>query len=225
MSKLRLDEKLRAIREVKESKSSERSIAKKYGISSSTLRVYISNYEAMGIEGLESKKPTKYPLELRRRAVEDYKNGGGSLQRICQKYKIKSNKQLQNWIMWYNNGCKKTTRHIEAKGEIYMTKGRNTTQEEKAEIVAFCIQNGKDYGLIVEKYKVSYQQIYAWVRKYEEGGVDRLHDGRGRTKPESEMTAEEKLIAENKILIAKIEALEIENAFIKKLRDLKGGGR
>ena len=70
-----------------------------------------------------------------------------------------------------------------------MTKGRKTTQEERAEIVAFCIEHNKDYGLTVETYNVSYQQIYAWVRKYEEGGVDKLKDNRGRTKPAEEITS------------------------------------
>jgi len=37
-----------------------------------------------------------------------------------------------------------------------MNKGRKTTQEERAQIVAFCIENGKDYGLTMEKYGVSY---------------------------------------------------------------------
>ncbi len=106
-----------------------------------------------------------------------------------------------------------------------MTKGRKTTQEERAEIVAFCIEHNKDYGLTIEIYNVSYQQIYAWVRKYEQGGVDRLKDNRGRIKPVEEMTEVERLKEEMKILEAKNRRLEIENAFIKKLQELKGGGR
>ena len=106
-----------------------------------------------------------------------------------------------------------------------MTKGRKTTQEERAKIVAFCIEHNYDYGLTVETYGVSYNQIYAWVRKYEEGGIDKLKDSRGRTKQVEEMTEIEKLKAEMKILEAKNRQLEIENAFIKKLRELKGGGR
>ena len=94
-----------------------------------------------------------------------------------------------------------------------------------SKIVAFCIEHNKDYGLTVETYSVSYQQVYAWVRKYEEGGVDKLKDNRGRTKPVEEMTEVEKLKAEMKILEAKNRQLEIENAFIKKLQELKGGGR
>ena len=79
--------------------------------------------------------------------------------------------------------------------------------------------------MTVETYKVSYQLIYAWVRKYGESGVDKLKDNRGRNKPIEEMTEIEKLKAEMKILQAKNRQLEIENAFIKKLQELKGGGR
>ena len=106
-----------------------------------------------------------------------------------------------------------------------MTKGRKTSQQERAEIVAFCIEHNKDYGLSVETYGVSYQQIYAWVRKYEESGLDGLKDNRGRTKPVDEMSEIEKLKAEMKILEAKNRQLEIENEFIKKLQELMGGGR
>ena len=104
-----------------------------------------------------------------------------------------------------------------------MTKGRKTTQEERAEIVAYCIEHGKDYGLTVETYKVSYQQIYSWVRKYEEKGVDGLTDRRGKVKPESELSESERLRQENKILQAKIKDQEMEIALLKKLRELRGG--
>ena len=104
-----------------------------------------------------------------------------------------------------------------------MTKGRKTTQKERAEIVAFCIEHGKDYGLTVETYRVSYQQIYSWVRKYEENGVDGLTDRRGKAKLENELTNEERLRQENRILQAKIKDQEMEIALLKKLRELRGG--
>jgi transposase len=106
------------------------------------------------------------------------------------------------------------------KQKVFKTtlRGLFLCQEERAKIVAFCIEHNYDYGLTVETYKVSYQQIYAWVRKYEEGGVDKLKDNRGRTKPVEEMTEVEKLKAEIKILEAKNRQLEIENAFIKNYR-------
>ena len=172
----------------------------------------------------KSPKNKKYSKELRKQAVEAYLRGEGSQREICRKYEILDAHTLRDWILWYN-GHREFKERSSAKGEIYMTKGRKTKQEERAEIVAFCIEHNKDYGLTVETYNVSYQQIYAWVRKYEEGGVDKLKDNRGRTKPVEEMTEVEKLKAEMKILEAKNRQLEIENAFIKKLQELKGGGR
>ena len=170
------------------------------------------------------RKNKKYSPELKIAAVKSYLAGEGSLIQTCKKFGILRHKQLQDWIMWYN-GHKDIKWCNSAKGEIYMTKGRKTTQEERAKIVAFCIEHNYDYGLTVETHKVSYQQIYAWVRKYEEGGVDKLKDNRGRTKPAEEMTELEKLKAEIKILEAKNRQLEIENEFIKKLQELIGGGR
>ncbi len=133
-----------------------------------------------------------------------------------------------NGINYPNLALSEQTEHsigIWGKRHLEYLKGRKTTQKERAEIVEFCIRNNKDYGLTVETYNVSYQQIYQWVKKYEEGGVDKLQDNRGRTKRESELTEVERLKLEIKILEAKNRQLEIENAFIKKLEELKDGGR
>ena len=59
--------------------------------------------------------------------------------------------------------------------------------------------------------------------KYEEKGVNGLTDRRGKAKPESELTEEERLRQENKILQAKIKDQEMEIALLKKLRELRGG--
>ena len=169
-----------------------------------------------------SHKNNKYSKEMKLQAVKDYLNGEGSYETLKEKYKLRSSTQLKNWVMWYN-GHKEFKELSSAKGEIYMTKVRKTTQEERAEIVAFCIEHGKDYGLTVETFKVSYQQIYTWVKKYEEKGVNGLTDRRGKAKPENELTEEDRLRQENKILQAKIKDQEIEIALLKKLRELRGG--
>lgn len=102
-----------------------------------------------------------------------------------------------------------------------MTKGRSTTYEERVEIVSYCIELGNDYAATIEKYGVSYQQIYGWVRKYNEKGAEGLVDKRGKRKPESEMTELEKLRAENKMLEARNKRLETENAVLKKLKEIE----
>ena len=40
-----------------------------------------------------------------------------------------------------------------------MRQGRETTQEERIQIVKDCIANGKNYGEMALKYQVSYQQV------------------------------------------------------------------
>ena len=171
---------------------------------------------------MSRRRNKKYSKELKAEAVHAYQNGEGSLREICRKYGISEKRVLRNWIKWYN-GHKEIRERHGAGMEIYMTKGRKTTQEERAEIVAFCIEHGKDYPLTIQTYGVSYQQIYAWVRKYEEKGIDGLKDSRGRTKPLEEMSEAERLRMENKILKAQLKDAEMENKLLKKLRELRGG--
>ena len=223
MPKYRQDEKAKVIVAYKAG-NSDRKISQMYGIPKSTVRLWCQNYEVFGEEIYKEKKNyKKWSNEIKVTAVREYLDGHGSIEDICKKYKISTSVIFRRWVLWYN--CHREFKERpSAKGEIYMTKGRKTTQEERAEIVAFCIEHNYDYVLTVETFGVSYNQIYSWVRKYEEGGVDKLKDNRGRTKPVEEMTEIEKLKAEMKILEAKNRQLEIENEFIKKLQELIGGG-
>ena len=173
---------------------------------------------------MSRRRNKKYSAELKLQAVQDYLNRIGSMKYVCKKHGIKSDKQLQNWIKVYNSH-KEFKERRGAETEIYMTKGRKTTLEERIEIVEYCIEHGKDYPATIEKYGVSYQQIYSWVRKYKEIGVDGLRDGRGRTKPVEEMTDIEKLHAENRLLKAQLRDKEVEMLLLKKLQELERGGR
>ena len=219
MSRISDDVKLAAIKEYQRGNGSYREIAKKYGIGATTLYELIATYKS---QGLKKTKNEKYSAEKKIHAVIDYLSGKGSQLEICKKYEIRNRSQLREWIKWYN-GHKEFKEPRMAEGEIYMTKARKTTQEERIEIVAFCIEHGKDYGLTVETYKISYRQIYYWVKKYEEKGINGLTDRRGKAKPENELTEEERLRQENKILQAKIKDQEMEIALLKKLQELKGG--
>jgi transposase-like protein len=171
---------------------------------------------------MSRRRNKRYSKELKQEAVQAYIRGEGSYEVLRKRFGLLSTKQLRDWVKWYN-GHKEFKERRRAGTEIYMTKGRKTTQEERAEIVAFCIEHGKDYPLTIQTYGVSYQQIYAWVRKYEERGIDGLKDGRGRTKPVEEMSETERLRMENKILKAQLKDAEMENKLLKKLRELRGG--
>ena len=69
------------------------------GISETNIRRWISLYQAEGANAfMPSICNRKYPVEVKRRAVEEYLAGKGSLQDICKKYKIRSDVQLRSWI-------------------------------------------------------------------------------------------------------------------------------
>lgn len=220
--KIEAEERIAIAKKYLRGEMSYQKIAEQYGISETAVKDIVAVYQAEGEEGFTRTQNKKYSKEVRLKAITEYQAGMGSLRSICKKYKISCQSILRRWIKWYN-GHKEMKRNNTAKGDIYMTRGRKTTQEERAEIVAFCIEHGKDYGLTVETYKVSYQQIYAWVRKYEEKGVRGLTDRRGKAKPEDEMTEADRLRQENRILQAKIRDQEMEIALLKKLRELRGG--
>jgi transposase len=102
-----------------------------------------------------------------------------------------------------------------------MTKGRSTTWQERIEIVLYCLAHHYDYQKAAEKYQVSYQQVYQWVKKYEDGGQDALQDGRGRKKAPEELTEADCQKLAMKKLEYENERLRAENAFLKKLQEFE----
>ncbi len=222
-SKLTDEERIAAIQEYLNGNGSLHSIAKKYGFIYERFRQLVIRAQTEGIEAVKIRHTNKkYTAEIKIAAVQDYLSKKGSQVEICKKYHITCDSLLIKWIKCYNSGKDFKERTCSERG-ITMNKGRKTTQDERIEIVAYCIENGKDYGLTMEKYGVSYQQIYLWVRKYEENGVDGLIDRRGKAKPEERLTEADRLRMENKILQAKIKDKEMELKLLKKLIELEGG--
>ena len=128
---------------------------------------------------------------------------------------------LHKWIKWYNS--RGDFKQPKTGGAIYMAKGRKTTLDERIEIVSHCISCNKDYGKTIKQYGVSYQQIYGWLRKYEESGADGLVDRRGKRKEENSMSEVEKLRAQLKLKEAENLRLQMENELLKKLEALERG--
>ncbi len=102
-----------------------------------------------------------------------------------------------------------------------MTKGRSTTWQERIDIVQYCLTHKQDYRKTAEQFQVSYQQVYQWVKKYEEGGQDALQDGRGRKKAPEELTEADHQKLAMKKLEYENERLRAENAFLKKLQEFE----
>ena len=176
-----------------------RKLARRFNISMSTVTLWCRNYEIFGRDAfLENKKQKSWKSEVKISAVNEYNSGGVSMQDICKKYKISSQTIFGKWLMVYNSHKKlKSTGIKESKS---MTKGRKVIFDEKVEIVQYCIDNGKDYALTMDKYNISYQQIYLWVHKYEQSGIDGLIDGRGKPKSQSDLSEIDRLKIKTQIL-------------------------
>lgn len=48
--------------------------------------------------------------------------------------------------------------------------GRKVDFEEKKQIVQWVLDHGRDYQAAAKQFDVSYQRVYAWVRKYLQAG-------------------------------------------------------
>jgi len=215
------EKKIEAVEKYLRGEGSQESIAREYGISRFGFRQWLANYEAMGPSILAAKHTNnRYSVELKTAAVEAYIKGEGSLFEISKQFETRGISQLQSWIKLYN-GHKgfRATGGLER--GISMTKARKTTFDERIEIVSYCIANGKDYGATIDKYKISYSQIYSWVRKYELEGTDGLDDNRGKRKSQDKMTEEELQQAKIKMLEAEIKHKDMEIAVLKKLQEIE----
>ena len=195
-------------------------ISNELNICKSAVSAWIRKYKTFRKEGLLNKKyNTSYSAQVKTQAVIDYLDGKGSLDDICIKYKISAIGILQQWIKKYN-GHKMFKTHV-TRGDKIMTKGRKTTYEERIEIVSFCIANANDYNLTSNKFNVSYQQVYTWVKKYNKNGYNALVDRRGKNKSFNELTESERFSAQLKLLEAENRRLKMENDFLKKLEEIE----
>ena len=218
-SKYSAEEKLKIVEACLSGKISVSEAGRQAEVDHKTIVQWISRYKAEGPSAfMPSERNRAYPVELKRGAVEEYLAGKGSLQNICEKYKIRSKTQLSNWIKVYN-------RHEDFKtqsGGSHMTKSRKTSQEERQKIAKECLENGRNYGETAQKYNVSYQQVYTWVKKFSELGEAGLEDRRGqRTVQQSPRTAEEELKARIAQLEHELYITKMERDLLKKVKELE----
>lgn len=219
-SKVSVDDKIRAIKDYITNKKSVSQICSELQVSRKTFEEWNRKYQLKGEEWLETVKRNRYyHPAIKLQAVADYLGEVGSLSQICNKYEIPDKSLLRLWVKKYNGH--KTTKSHNSQGDKNMTKGRKTSYDERVKIVSFCIENNEDYQLAAEKYQVSYQQVYLWTVKYKQGGAEALVDRRGTRKDSEELTETEKLAAQVRMLEAENRRLQMENGFLKKLKEVE----
>jgi len=222
-TKVPYEQKIEAVEDYLSGKKSVAQICFEMDVVKKSFDQWIRKYKLHGTEGLKPiPKNAFYSPELKYQAVTDYLAGVGSLFDICNKYDISSHSILQRWIIKYNGH--ETFKSHNGKGDKLMTKGRKTTYRERIDIVAFCISNNYNYQMTSDKFQVSYSQVYTWVKKYKIHGYEALSDNRGKRKIPHQMSDIEKLTANLKLIEAQNKRLQMENDFLKKLREVERRG-
>lgn len=221
-SKVTPEQRIEAALSYLNREGSYKSIADRYGVEQTRIKVWVRQYKANGpLAFKEQQHNTVYNPELKSNAVSDYLAGKGSIQTIAAKYGLRSPQTLENWIKVYNSG--KDFEH-RMSGGSHMNKARKTTFQERITIVKDCLENGSNYGETAMKYNVSYQQVYTWVKKFSQLGEAGLEDRRGKRTQNQEARSE---IEELRIKMAKLEhelyMTKMERDLLKKLEELERG--
>ena len=92
------DQKLQAVKEVLERKTSLRRVAQRYGLHHSSVEKRVTLYQTFGAEAFYQTRNRHYPEEVKQKAVKKYLTTGASLQDICREFQLRSISQVQKWV-------------------------------------------------------------------------------------------------------------------------------
>ena len=215
-------DKLKLLKGYQDSEASLKVYADTHAVYDQTLKRWIKQFLLYDLAGIRQRKSNhRYSFKTKINAVKDYQAGLSRAQ-VLEKYDIRSFSQLNQWTIQYNKDELKPSR------KRVRNMGRKVDFEEKKQIVQWVLDHGRNYQAAAKKFDVSYQRVYAWVRKYlQAGDWDALIDNRGKRKAPiapAEMTELERLKAENEALRQKNHRMELEIAFAKKLNEIRNRG-
>ena len=219
--KVSVKEKIRLVRLCMSGEMGVLEAAREAGVNHKTVSRWMVRYEVDGVDGLlPQEKNRVYSPGLKKKAVEEYLSGQGSLLEVSGRHKISNPCLLEAWIKVYNaHGDLNSVKH--SGGGSYMKQGRETTQEERIQIARECYTSGKNYGEMALKYNVSYQQVRNWTLRYEELGEVGLEDRRGHRKKDQEpRTPLEEAQIEIERLKHELHKAEMERDLLKKLDEV-----
>ena len=220
--KLETEKKVKIVKRYLAGKVSMSEAATEAGVDWKTLQRWGMQYEAEGAAAfLPNRRNHAHSPELKLQAVQEYLSGKGSQAELSKKYGLRDRRQLQNWLKVYHAHGDFNSRKNSGGGNC-MKQGRDTTQEERIQIVKDCLASGKNYGEMALKYKVSYQQVRTWTLRFEEMGESGLEDRRGKRKKDQVPRTElEKAQIEIEQLKHKRYLAEMERDLLKKLDEIE----
>lgn len=158
----------------------------------------------------------KYSWEFKLECVDKYKNG----EYIATPGKTRNQRttflhQVNKWAKNYND--------LGINGLKHSSTNKNWTSEKRFELVAKVLA-GNSITSVAKNAHIDKGQLYQWVRKYNEKGMDGLQCKKGRPTKQLVMKKKNKKTKlsiseqeELKLLRERNEYLEMENEYLKKL--------
>ena len=158
----------------------------------------------------------KYSWEFKLECVDKYKNG----EYIATPGKTRNQRtaflhQVNEWAKNYND--------LGINGLKHSSTNKIWTPEKRFELVAKVLA-GNSINSVVKNAHIDKGQLYQWVRKYNEKGMDGLQCKKGRPTKQLVMKKKNKKTKlsiseqeELKLLRERNEYLEMENEYLKKL--------
>jgi transposase-like protein len=223
--------KIQACKDYEECNLSFKDISKKIGVHPEDIRRWYLKYKEHGFSALETlNKNNSYNQEFKLSVIEEYTSGKYSLADIAAKYKIATG-VIRNWVKKWYNGIE--IKDYDPKGDVYTMKSRETTFDERLEIVKWVIENDMSYKDAADKFSITYALVYKWTRAYIDKGLEALKYQKRGPKPKSEINENNsteveklKLELEREIALRKrrefeIEVLKKKEEFEKKLHSRK----
>lgn len=194
-------EKIKACEDYEKGYGSFDSIAKNMGTVNSVVRGWYYRYKEHGPSVFEaSNRNQSYSKEFKLSVIESYTTGKYSLPNLSAKHNIALG-VISNWVNKWYNGIE--IKDYDPKGDVYTMKSRNTTFEERLEIVKWVIENNMSYKDAADKYSITYALVYKWTKAYIDKGPKALeYKKRG---PKSKLEIDENKLTEVEMLKLELE--------------------
>lgn len=158
----------------------------------------------------------KYTLEFKLECIERYKRSNSYVYPPGVKSKRSFASHVRDWVRLYDD--------LGIDGLRHSSTNREWTQQERLSLVAKVL-SGRSVSAVAREAHINGGQLYQWVKRYRENGMDGLECRRGKPpkepimpKKKAKLTPSER--EELEILRARNEYLEAENAYLKKLEAL-----
>ena len=154
---------------------------------------------------------TKYSLDTKLAAVHAYLEGAESFKRIAQEYKV-SNTMLKKWVAKFREHGEKA----------FQSRYTNYSVEFKMDVIKYINEMGASIEETTTVFNIPDSgTVWNWKHLFETQGIDALQPkAKGRPSMKKETKKNQPAEGSREALLAEIERLRMENAYLKKLNAL-----